>query len=148
LHEAILLARALSPQAALIDDCPQDPVEVYADRGMVVQIVLNLLINAQQALAGQAAPPARIRVAIGAPEGDLVPVFVTDNGIGIAADKLVSIFGYDHTTDAEGHRFGLHDSANAARLMGGSLAAESPGPGLGATLTLRLRRHRPDTPSL
>ncbi len=145
LHEAIMLARTISPHAAPINECPTDPIQVYADRSMVVQILLNLLINAHEALVGQTSPPASIRVSIGAPDEDHVPVSVTDNGVGIAPEKLVSIFSYGYTTKPDGHGFGLHNAANAARLMGGSLAVESPGLGLGATFTLRLRLHRPET---
>ena len=63
---------------------------------------------------------------------------VIDNGGGIAPENLTQIFTYGFTTRKEGHGFGLHSAANAAREMGGSLTAASDGPGQGATFTLEL----------
>jgi signal transduction histidine kinase len=50
----------------------------------------------------------------------------------------VRIFAHGFTTKKEGHGFGLHSCALAARDMGGALAAESAGLGKGATFTLEL----------
>jgi len=58
--------------------------------------------------------------------------------VGIPRENLDRIFSYGFTTRAEGHGFGLHSSALAARELGGTLRAESPGPGMGATFTLTL----------
>ena len=69
-----------------------------------------------------------------------VTVRVKDNGIGIPAESLLKIFNNGFTTRQEGHGFGLHSSAIAARSMGGELRAESPGPGEGATFHLRIPR--------
>jgi signal transduction histidine kinase len=65
-------------------------------------------------------------------------VQVKDNGVGIAPENLVKIFSHGFTTKKEGHGFGLHSCALAARDMGGSLSAESDGRGRGATFTLDL----------
>jgi sensor histidine kinase regulating citrate/malate metabolism len=48
------------------------------------------------------------------------------------------IFSHGFTTKKEGHGFGLHSGALAAKEMGGSLRVESAGPGRGATFTLDL----------
>ena len=45
-----------------------------------------------------------------------------------------AIFTYGFTTRKDGHGFGLHSAANAAREMGGVLTASSDGPGHGATI--------------
>ena len=63
---------------------------------------------------------------------------VTDNGVGIAPENLTTVFNFGFTTKKTGHGFGLHSSANAAREMGGSLQAQSDGPGQGATFVLEL----------
>jgi signal transduction histidine kinase len=68
---------------------------------------------------------------------------VIDNGVGIPADQLVSIFAYGFTTKSAGHGFGLHNAANTARLLGGRLSVHSAGLGAGATFTLELPRHPP-----
>jgi signal transduction histidine kinase len=67
-----------------------------------------------------------------------VSIIVRDNGIGIPPENLIKIFNHGFTTKRDGHGFGLHSGANAAKEMGGSLTAESNGPGLGATFTLEL----------
>ena len=48
------------------------------------------------------------------------------------------VFNHGFTTKSSGHGFGLHTAANAATEMGGSLTADSAGPGKGATFTLEL----------
>jgi signal transduction histidine kinase len=65
-------------------------------------------------------------------------VEVIDSGIGIPPENLERIFNHGFTTRADGHGFGLHSSALAARELGGSLQASSAGPGHGATFTLTL----------
>jgi len=51
---------------------------------------------------------------------------------------LTRIFNHGFTTRKDGHGFGLHSGALAAKEMGGSLAVQSDGAGLGATFTLDL----------
>ena len=70
---------------------------------------------------------------------------ITDNGVGIPAENLTRIFGHGFTTRKDGHGFGLHSGAIAAREMGGELRIESAGPGQGASFTLQLPGIRPET---
>ena len=65
-------------------------------------------------------------------------ISVDDNGVGIPPENLTRIFEHGFTTRKGGHGFGLHSSALAASEMGGSLRAQSDGPGDGATFTLEL----------
>ena len=58
--------------------------------------------------------------------------------MGIAPENLTRIFSHGFTTRREGHGFGLHSGALAAREMDGRLVASSDGPGKGATFTLEL----------
>ncbi|HYP17321.1 MAG TPA: ATP-binding protein, partial [Opitutus sp.] len=67
-----------------------------------------------------------------------VQLIVQDNGVGIPAENLTRIFAHGFTTRANGHGFGLHSSANAAKEMKGTLTVHSDGPGQGATFTLEL----------
>src|SRR5207249_3802354 len=70
-------------------------------------------------------------------------IVVTDNGLGIAPENLTRIFSHGFTTKKDGHGFGLHLGALAAKEMGGSLSARSDGPGKGATFTLELPTAQP-----
>jgi len=63
---------------------------------------------------------------------------VSDNGMGIAPEHLTRIFSHGFTTKKEGHGFGLHSAANAAKEMGGFLSATSKGVGRGAIFVLDL----------
>jgi signal transduction histidine kinase len=67
-----------------------------------------------------------------------VRVSIIDNGIGIPAENLTRIFAHGFTTKKNGHGFGLHSGALAAKELGGSLTAHSDGPGHGAAFTLEL----------
>lgn len=55
----------------------------------------------------------------------------------ITSDNLTKIFSHGFTTK-DGHGFGLHSAALAAKEMGGSLNVYSDGPGKGATFTIDL----------
>ena len=63
---------------------------------------------------------------------------VIDNGVGILPENLARIFDHGFTTRKEGHGFGLHSGAIAAKQMGGSLTVQSAGPGKGAAFLLQL----------
>lgn len=65
-------------------------------------------------------------------------ITVSDNGVGIAVENLTRIFAHGFTTKKNGHGFGLHSSALAAKELGGSLRASSEGPDRGATFILEL----------
>jgi signal transduction histidine kinase len=69
---------------------------------------------------------------------------VADNGIGIAPENLTRIFGHGFTTRPSGHGFGLHSGALAAKELGGTLTASSPGPGQGAAFALELPQVPPE----
>jgi PAS domain S-box-containing protein len=126
--------------------------EMPLDKHRTLQILVNLLANAKDAVREGRRSDRRITVALETGEaalgagGAMLPVVrfvIEDNGIGIAAENLAKVFGHGFTTRSEGHGFGLHSAANAAREMGGNLAAASDGPGLGATFSLELpiKRH-------
>jgi C4-dicarboxylate-specific signal transduction histidine kinase len=115
---------------------PRTPL-VEADRHKVLQILVNLIRNAQQACAESGQTDRRIVLGL-QPGGKVVKFCVTDNGVGIAPENLDRVFNHGFTTRKNGHGFGLHNSALAAREMGGSLHVASPGPGRGASFTLEL----------
>ena len=112
---------------------------VTLDRHKVVQILVNLIRNAAHALAARNEDERQLILGITASGEDHVAVRVEDNGEGIPPEDLGKIFSFGHTTRPDGHGFGLHHGANAAKEMGGDLSVESAGVGLGATFTLRLR---------
>jgi PAS domain S-box-containing protein len=133
----------VQPQAAarglaLSVDVSED-VCVSADRGKLEQVLLNLLSNAVKFT-----PSGTISIT-GFAEDDRAGLRVSDTGIGVAADKLSSIFepfvqvGRSLTTPHEGTGLGLAISRDLARAMGGELSADSE-LGKGTTFTVTLQR--------
>lgn len=118
---------------------------VRVDKHKVLQILVNLLRNAKYAM--DACRERRLDLHIHRTGEGAVRVTVTDTGCGIPAENLTRIFSHGFTTKRDGHGFGLHSGAIAAREMGGILAAESEGPGRGATFILELPVAEPIPPN-
>jgi C4-dicarboxylate-specific signal transduction histidine kinase len=117
---------------------------VAVDKHKVLQILVNLIRNAKYAMDEVVRPDKQLTIAISLVGHEWVQVQVRDNGVGIAPENLVRIFSHGFTTKKEGHGFGLHSCALAARDMGGSLVAESAGEGAGAVFTLRVPIAQPN----
>jgi signal transduction histidine kinase len=110
---------------------------VNVDRHKVLQVLVNLIRNAKHACQDSQRADRRVTVRLTNGEGR-VKLSVVDNGVGIQPENLNRIFNHGFTTRKDGHGFGLHSGALAAKEMGGSLAAHSDGPGCGAIFTLEL----------
>jgi two-component system, NtrC family, sensor kinase len=111
--------------------------ELPLDKGRILQILVNLIGNAKQAMEGVADRAHRLTLRVEV-QGVTLRVCVTDNGVGIAPENLTRVFAHGFTTKKDGHGFGLHSAAIAAREMGGTLTGHSDGPNTGATFTLEL----------
>ncbi len=118
--------------------------EVLADADQLGQIVLNLLINAQQALAGHAGA-GRVRVSTGVERaGPAAPprvvLRVADNGPGVPAGLRERIFDpfFTTRTDGTGTGMGLTMSRTLAREQGGELVLEPSAEGASFSLSLPL----------
>ncbi len=113
--------------------------DVTVDKHKVLQVLTNLIRNAKYATDHSPTSDKQIILRILHPGNNgHVHMSVIDNGLGIAPENMTRIFGGGFTTKKDGHGFGLHSSANAAKEMGGKLFAESEGSGRGATFTLEL----------
>lgn len=112
-----------------------ESLSVHIDRHKVFQVLVNLLTNARDAVAGRS---GIIRVETRRLPDNRAGIVVTDNGIGISPEALPRMFTQGFTTKAEGHGLGLHASACAAGELGGALTVTSEGSGKGASFTLTL----------
>jgi len=112
---------------------------VQADREKVEQILLNLLSNATKFTPADGS----VRIVASQYDPTCVAVRVQDTGIGIAPEKLASVFepfvqvGTNSTLRAQGTGLGLSISRDLARGMKGELTAESV-VDVGSTFTLLL----------
>ena len=107
------------------------------DKHKILQILMNLVRNAKQACQESERADKRLTVRVANGEGR-IKISVIDNGVGILPENLTRIFNHGFTTRKDGHGFGLHSGALAAKEMGGSLNVRSDGPGRGAAFTLEL----------
>jgi len=115
--------------------------EVRVEKQKLLQILVNLIANAKDSLIESSGRSRELTVRI-QPEGeDLLQIAVSDNGVGISGGDLTRVFSHGFTTKPDGHGFGLHASANAAREIGGNLTAYSEGPNRGATFILEFPFH-------
>ena len=127
-------------------DAPPQPMVLDADPNRLVQLVANLLTNA----AKYTPEGGRIALALRVEHHDAL-VEVSDNGIGIPAEALPTLFemfsqsrhGSNYAQGGLG--IGLSLVKRLAEQHGGSVAATSAGPGQGSCFTLRLPL-APDAP--
>jgi signal transduction histidine kinase len=130
----------------IVRDYTEVPV-LDTEKHKVLQILVNLVRNAKDACAATGRQDKRITLRVRDDDG-YVRISVIDNGIGIAPENLTRIFAHGFTTKKDGHGFGLHSGALAARELGGALTLASEGTNCGATFTLELPiRHAPEDDS-
>ncbi len=115
---------------------PVPPVEV--DKHKALQILINILRNAEHAMRDADDPDQRLNIRIRQHDDHTVAIDLTDTGVGIPPENLTRIFSHGFTTRKDGHGFGLHSAALAALQMGGRLTAHSDGIGRGATFSLEI----------
>lgn len=141
-----IVAKAVSMRAFLIrragltlayDAASATPAPVRARPAQLLQLVLNLILNAEQALAGQAG--GTLSIVLTRDEG-FAELRIADNGPGLADGLGERAFTPFVTTRARTEAPGL--GLAAARLIagahGGTLAFESQARGLGTVLRLPL----------
>jgi signal transduction histidine kinase len=149
LREAVdLFVKGLPPLERRVQvetDCEVAVSRVRVDPGRLLQAVLNLLSNAQEALA-RAARSGRIVVRTGtaAAEGrQWVTVEVTDDGPGIPEAYIGRIFEPFFTTREQGTGYGLYLVSEILKEQGGRIAVRNNREG-GATFTLWLPEAAPE----
>jgi PAS domain S-box-containing protein len=131
-------AAALSRHGILVVREYEEVPVIAVDKHKILQILVNLIRNAKYAIDAAAKRDKKLTIAIRMTDENRVQLSIQDNGIGISQENLTKIFSHGFTTKRDGHGFGLHSGALAAREMGGSLTAHSSGPGEGATFILEL----------
>ena len=109
---------------------------VRADPGQIEQVILNLVVNARDAMPGGGKLLLETKN-FGAPGRERVILSVRDNGIGMDAQVLARIFEPFFTTKEHGTGLGLATSYGIIKENGGDLRVEST-PGKGTTFRIEL----------
>ncbi|WPB77225.1 ATP-binding protein [Archangium violaceum] len=132
--------------AKLTVEIPAKLPEVFATRRRLAQVILNLLVNAGDALEEAGVQGGEVRVT-GMAEGEKVTLLVEDNGPGFPPEVLPRLFESFFTTKGpeKGTGLGLSLSREMVERFGGRLTAENR-PGGGARLRLELPVQRTPLP--
>jgi PAS domain S-box-containing protein len=143
--EVIALARSeaqknrVSLQTQLSSDLPL----ILGDRIQLQQVILNLIINAIEAMSGVEAGPRELLIRSGTDESQDVLVTVRDSGPGLDPESLNHLFTAFYTTKPQGMGMGLAISRSIIEAHGGRLWA-APNDGAGATFQFTLHVGRKD----
>jgi ligand-binding sensor domain-containing protein/signal transduction histidine kinase len=121
----------------LVRDYSAGAPDLCIERHKVLQILVNLIANAKYACDESGRKEKVLTLQVRNGKGR-VQIAVIDNGVGIPAENINRIFNHGFTTRKNGHGFGLHSGALAAKELGGALTAESAGRGAGARFILEL----------
>jgi signal transduction histidine kinase len=116
---------------AVREECPASLPEINADQGMLMQAVLNLAINALQAMP----EGGTLRLGCRTTANRRVELFVEDTGVGIAPENLPRIFDLYFTTKEKGSGIGLSMVFRIVQLHDGEVEVQST-PGHGTTFRL------------
>jgi PAS domain S-box-containing protein len=134
INHGVILALELEAADAMVD----------ADKVQLQQVLINLLINACDAMAGRRRDEAVLQVRCALGPGATVAISICDSGSGIDPAALPQLFEPFYTTKANGMGLGLSICRNIVSAHGGTLWAENnAGPGATFHLSLPLAKGAP-----
>ncbi|MCJ2019485.1 ATP-binding protein, partial [Methylobacterium sp. E-065] len=144
-----MMATLTGSRIRIETELPEHPCFVDVDPSQFDTALVNMAVNARDAMDGDGRLTIRVRPVERMPavrlhpavEGDFVAIDVSDTGSGISADRLERIFEPFFTTKAvgQGTGLGLSQVFGFAKQSGGEIIVES-GVGQGTTFTLYLPR--------
>lgn len=111
---------------------PEEALLVKADAGLLRQAMLNILMNAIEAME----TGGKLGVAV-TKLGGICSIRISDNGPGIATEKLEKVFELYFTTKPKGSGIGLAMTFRSIQLHGGTIEVESE-VGVGTTFEIKL----------
>jgi signal transduction histidine kinase/integral membrane sensor domain MASE1 len=129
LAHAELITRGVTATASIPPDLPP----VMGDRVQLQQVLLNLILNACEAMTSTPAPDRKLALIVSTDARNNVQLSVRDSGTGIPAALIDRLFEPFVTTKSEGLGLGLSISRTIVAVHGGRLWAENNA-GRGATV--------------
>ncbi|WP_454615958.1 ATP-binding protein [Bradyrhizobium cenepequi] len=152
-----MIGTLVGPRIEVVTRFPDEPCFINADAGQFETAIINMAVNARDAMEGVGRLTIAVRRAAELPVHDghapaphgFVAVAVGDTGIGIPQDQLGRIFEPFFTTKQIGHGTGLGLSQvfGFAKQSGGEIVVVSE-VGKGSTFTLYLPRAAATGPTL
>jgi C4-dicarboxylate-specific signal transduction histidine kinase len=139
IHEVMALARSeiqrnnIALEIQLYDQVPV----ILADRIQLQQVILNLVMNAIEAMSGVSDGPRELLIRSGTDDSKQLMISVHDSGPGIDSENLDHLFEAFYTTKSQGLGMGLAISRSIIEAHGGRLwATANDGPGATFQFTL------------
>lgn len=149
LNEAVREVLALSSselqrrRVIVRTELPGEVPPVLADRVQIQQVILNLVLNAADAMAAVNDHAREMHVSSQVDDGGEISLFVRDAGVGLQAKNVEQLFQAFHTTKADGMGIGLSISRSIIEAHGGRLWGVSNSEGPGATFAFSIPRDVP-----
>ncbi|GGF22991.1 hypothetical protein GCM10011611_31360 [Aliidongia dinghuensis] len=128
-------------------DAAPSPPPVVGDRTQLQQVVVNLVINAAQAMARPDAERRTLAIRIGESEDGMLSCSFEDSGPGIAAEHLERLFDSFFTTRDVGMGMGLPISRSIVEAHGGQIRADNQSALGGARFRFELPARHPAPPA-
>lgn len=132
--------RTFSSRIRVETHLPHESLHVLGQASNLQQVVLNLCLNARDAMSERELPLLEVRL-VGSEDGQRIELIVTDNGIGMAPDVARRLGEPFFTTKAPGlgTGLGLATAYQIVREMGGAIDVRTT-PGVGTAFTVSLPR--------
>ena len=131
-----LSALAVAREVDLISLISQTPLPIKGDAIQLQQVILNLIINAMDAMSGMPTAERRITIST-ARDGNSADLSVSDVGPGVPSEKLKEVFEPFFSTKPKGMGMGLSIARTIVQAHGGQLSAQNQA-GSGAAFHIRL----------
>ena len=132
----LLSGLAIGRQVELRSALANLPMPVKGDAIQLQQVILNLIVNAMDAMSHLPAPERRVTIRTGRRD-KFAEASVADRGTGIPPEKMKQVFEPLFTTKARGMGMGLSIARTIVEAHGGHLSAENQ-PGGGALFRVSL----------
>lgn len=133
-----LLEASFQRHGVRVETVFDSDLKVRCDRSKLSQVMVNLMTNAKESLAGAKTPNGCVQIHVGfGPEG-FARIEVSDNGPGVSPENIERLFSKGFSTKPDGHGIGLHYCWLAIREMRGSLSFVEPETSEGTTFRIDL----------
>jgi signal transduction histidine kinase len=134
---SVMAADNLAEKISIIQELDENIPDASVDEQRLMQVILNLMLNAVEAMPGGGALRLRTAYLKSGEEGEIM-ISVSDTGKGLSRQEMKNIFKPFFTTKERGVGLGLAICQKIIKEHGGSIRVQSA-PGRGADFVIRLK---------